>query len=260
MVIASPAFERYNSFMPDIDIPHLATERVYRALVWQGFALVPNLGDLSDATDLARRLGTVRPHRDANATGATIISAERPSDISAGQAFTREAMPPHTDGSGVPEPATIIVNVMLSPASRGGSAVLVDGQGVLEDLAREAPDALATLQDPTLFSFGAARLHAAVVDVNRYGRLTLRWRADGALEIAPAARQATSVFGALMLRHARLLALRAGDAYVLDNTRWLHGRSAYSGQRTVARLLVDAPSYVGGIELMSAHEWTARAS
>jgi hypothetical protein len=49
------------------------------------------------------------------------------------------------------------------------------------------------------------------------------------------------------LRHAiqqstRTVELGPGMGYILQNTRWLHGRTAYRGRRLVARVVGDAVS------------------
>ncbi len=195
---------------------------------------------------LARRLGPIRSHRDSASGGATHIRP-RQGKISAGAAFTRDALPPHTDGSSVMHPADLVVNHCVRAGS-GGEVLLVDGQLVFRALAATRHDVVRHLEMP-YYAFGEARLRAAVFSCHP-ARATcmVRYRNDGLL--APMnrrAQQALQVLDTYIQMHTQSRPLSTGEVYIVDNTRFLHGRTTFSGDREVVRYLVDSPSLRLGI-------------
>jgi len=144
-------------------------ESVARNLESVGIALLKD-ATTADLEALARALGTVRPHRDSSPDGTTIISPSVRLDTQAAMvAFTRDELPPHTDGSGVVRPADLVIGCCLTPPTTGGEILLVDGLDVLGALLQQAPYQVEPLWRKSDFAFGAERLRDAVFD-DRAGR------------------------------------------------------------------------------------------
>lgn len=199
-----------------------------------------------DVETLACSLGAIRSHRDSAPDGATRIRP-RQNEISAGAAFTREALPPHTDGSSVRQPADLVVNECIRAGS-GGEVLLVDGQLLFRVLAEAGGDVIRRLEMP-LYTFGEAQLKAAVFSCHpTRGTRVIRYRNDGLLTpLNRAAHQALRVLEAHIRMCTQTRPMKAGEAYIVDNTRFLHGRTRFSGEREVVRFLVDTPSLKLGI-------------
>jgi alpha-ketoglutarate-dependent taurine dioxygenase len=168
-------------------------------LARRGLVLVDGLADSVDLLRLARSVATVVPHRDSASDGVTTLVDLGSAARSGFAGFSACALDPHTDRSGVAHPPALLMLSCSRPATSGGECVLIDGQAVYLDLAEAEPEALAALCAPRSVLFGGASGH----------------------------------LGATIDRHAVELNLSAGQGYVLDNHRWLHGRRAFTGHRVV---------------------------
>jgi hypothetical protein len=81
---------------------------------------------------------TIRPHRDADAEGVTVITKTR--DESSGYAgFTDAELIPHTDGSAESNPPGLLLLACQQAADEGGSTRVVDGARVSRARADQHP-------------------------------------------------------------------------------------------------------------------------
>lgn len=190
---------------------------------------------------IARPLG----HRDSGADSVTRLKF-RPevAEVTGFAGFSRQAMPPHTDGSAQPVPPALLANICVTAPHAGGSAILVDGKRAVERLAAEDPSALAQLSRPRSACFGADTEERAVFESGMEGRRYIRYRDDGQLTGA-GMEQPLAVLREILHEELQEVDLRPGTAYLLQNGRWLHGRSGFTGVREVLRML-GAPRTVHG--------------
>lgn len=159
-------------------------------------------------------------------------------------ASSREHAPLHTDSQmllGVPAAVQILVCVRAAP--RGGESTLVDGDGLVARLDRDAPDlsrALFEAERRQRFHFGDVGGPTVAV---RGGHL--------AWTLSPRAAPRDETGAAIVREAARAerieIALAAREALVASNHRMLHGRRAFEGERELVRLLVwlAAPCALG---------------
>lgn len=218
-----------------------------RRLERHGFAFVQDVGSRLDARATAEQLGTIRLHRDSDRDGATSITPVPDTAGPASQAFGREGLEPHTDGTAVLHPADLVVNYIEHQAQRGGHALLTDGTEILAGLPLRDAGIMAALSRGE-FLFGADGFRASVLSRLRADeRWTLRYRDDGELRpLTSRAAEALDVFAEVARACTWELATRSGDLYITDNRRCLHGRTAFVGSRSVVRFLVDAPDMALG--------------
>jgi len=70
--------------------------------------------------DIARQIMAIRPHRDADPDGVTVITKTQ--DESSGYTgFTTAELIPHTDGTAVADPPGLLLLACQQPADMGGS-------------------------------------------------------------------------------------------------------------------------------------------
>lgn len=226
---------------------NIASETISRQLEAVGLAVLRDIS-LAELHEVATSLGHVRHHRDGLQSGLTMIKADRErSERSAGTAFTRKAMPGHTDGSGVPLPAGLVLGHCTRKASRGGQSIFADMAVIHDRLRSESPETLTVLEDEENFLFGDSELVAPIFS-DHDDRVRVRFRDDGGLRIrSKRAADAVSALRELVQQHQHTLDFAEGDAYIVDNFRVLHGREAYRGDRLFGRLLVDPGSIPLGI-------------
>jgi hypothetical protein len=185
----------------------------------------------------------IAAHRDGDADGLTTIQDTRRYPDRAGFAgFTSAELLPHTDRSGIPEPPRLMLLVCASPADQGGDSLLVDARQVHADLGAHQRQAADLLAEPRTAFFGAGDGAGGghvtqVFTAHPAGRVSARLRQDSLARWSPLLQPHLSHLHSALTRHQRLLRLTAGQAYLLDNTRWLHGRTAFAGRRRCWRVL-----------------------
>lgn len=212
----------------------LAADLLLYTLSVDGMALLSASGTHEVIEQLAPIL-SVYQHPHARCDGWTIIQTRRNGSSTAMAGFTRSSLSPHTDSGFLPNPPTILCLLLLTAASSGGDALLVDTAPVLRryssvELARLRDevwiaDRAGTNRQPALSATRA--LHVSRYRDDQIGQP----RADSEL-----ARQFLNELAHAIAAPLRM-PLRPGQGYVVDNHRVLHGRTAFIGDRRVARLL-----------------------
>ncbi len=193
--------------------------------------------------DLASALGEIVPHRDSDPRGITRIAAKSLSGAAGYGGFSHRGLPLHTDRSGTPEPPTVLLMLGSTPAEIGGESTLLDGAKLFTTLAEQLPEVLRLLMTPDCMLFGGAGslLSASVFTQLSNDRIAVRFRFDELgyfrAELVPH----IPVLVKLMNELAACFHLERGQGYALQNWRWLHGRTAFSGEREAYRVLVEVP-------------------
>lgn len=213
---------------------------VAAALHKHGIATVEGITGRDDLTAAAAAFMRTRTHRDAEPDSITDIRPDtRLQARAAGTGFSCDGVAPHTEGSSLSCPPRLLFLVCVRPAARGGETILVDGAAVCHDLEATDPEAFAVLSCPGAVGFGTAGHRAAVFDGAASGSVALRYRDDDLVEVAPSDRRAWESLRKAVTRHQMCHTLRASQGVLVDNTRWLHGRSAFEGERLIYRLIGD---------------------
>jgi hypothetical protein len=205
----------------------------------QGLVTLDGLSDRAAFVAVARRLMTIRPHRDADSDGVTVITGTG-AKTSGYAAFTDDELIPHTDGSSVPDPPGLVLLTCQQPAGEGGTTLVADGERIIRTLAEQYPEALRSLAAPRAAFFGAAGGHIGpVCEPVRPGWTSIRLRLDDLAWFSAEAAAAIPFLRAVIARHLETFRLGPGEGMLLSNTRWLHGRDRYSGRRVMLRILGD---------------------
>jgi hypothetical protein len=90
-----------------------------------------------------------------------------------------------------------------------------------------------------IFGFGRGRYAGSVFEHITRNRLMCRFRADGAGFADVRIGTSMQILMDLLERFCVKLKLETGQGYVVNNGRWLHGRSAFVGHREFLRVLVN---------------------
>ncbi|CAM3939710.1 TauD/TfdA family dioxygenase [Nocardiopsis rhodophaea] len=200
-----------------------------------GFLAQPDRGAFAH---LAASVLRPYAHPDAGPDGITEL---RPvlADAQTGQCgFTRAGLQPHTERAGAAVPPHLLMLLCCAPADSGGETVLVDGHVVFARLAEHAPDALAELTRRGAAYFGGATGYGGpVFEQTPAGRWSLRLRLDALARFSPRVEPHLPVLLDAIDDAATEVRLCAGQGLLVDNTRWLHGRRGYAGQRVMLRAL-----------------------
>ena len=252
--------------LPEASWPALAVDDDVRRAFLRSFCAY-GVGVLRDVPsipgtvlDVAALLGEVR----VTSWGRVfdVVSMEDANSV----AYTNLPLVTHTD-EGYRDPApTVQLQHFLRADAAGGASTLVDGFAVAEELRATAPaqfDLLASTVLDFHFADATAELHASapVLSVGPDGRLTaVRYSNHSALPfLLPPDRMgayyaAYRAFGRLREseRFQLRLALGAGDLYIVDNHRVLHGRTGFSsgGARHLQSCYVERDELVSRLAVL----------
>jgi len=171
----------------------------------------------------------------------------------------------HTDRSGWAKPPAILATALKTPATGGGGASLfVDGREVAQYIRVHEPALydmmVSTSPSHTSFksddgSFAARPIivrlqqdqdedqsHESSESDEEGGMrdMIIRFRLDGGIRFSPAMLSMLPRLEDLICERAFGVELSAGQGYIVDNHRFLHGRTAFEGDREILRVLAHS--------------------
>ncbi|MEV4506070.1 TauD/TfdA family dioxygenase [Streptomyces klenkii] len=204
-----------------------------------GLVTFSGLNTREDVRGFARRVKRIVQHRDSGRDGLTaILNTGRHDERPGFAGLTNNELSLHTEGTALPSPPRLVLLVCTQPAVRGGQALLVDGRTLYAELAERHPDAVAVLSGPRAGFFGPSTgIFAPALARHEGGRVSVRYRQDSLVRWNPLAQMHLHAFRMAAERNQQMLALEAGQGYLIDNHRWLHARTAFEGARRCYRAL-----------------------
>ena len=228
--MVAPAF-------PDLSGP-AGLAQVIGKLREDGLATFSGIPDRTILREVAERLLRVYPHPDAGPDGITAVTSRGDDHRPGLTGFTSAELRPHTDRSGVPEPPLLVMLACAVSAEHGGESLMVDADRLYGALAAEDEEKLGTLSRPRSALFGGPGGYlGAIFEHDVEGRVSVRLRLDRLSRFSPDVTRMIPRLVALAEENTLILPLRAGQGYILNNSRWLHGRTWFSGTRTMLRIL-----------------------
>ncbi|MCX5206729.1 TauD/TfdA family dioxygenase [Streptomyces sp. NBC_00237] len=216
-----------------------ATDRITAGLRDSGLVVLTGVASRTDVLALAARIMTVAAHRDSDSDGLTTLRDTRRHAGRAGFAgLGNGGLEPHTERSGIPVPPRLMLLVCGQAAESGGDSILVDGRAVHADLLTRSPTSVRVLSQRCTAYFGGGDGHPSqVFTVYDDHRVAVRLRLDGLARFSPIVQPHLPVLRTALQRQQVRLPLLPGQGYVLDNSRWLHARTAFTGDRVCWRAL-----------------------
>lgn len=151
--------DAFEQFYVDLHAPGGQAALVDR-LAGHGLVTFDRIFGRDRALTLMRSFATVLQHRDSDPDGVTVLTASEPlARVRSGFAgFTSQELTPHTDGSSLPRPPTLVMLHCAVPAGEGGTTEAIDGRELYDSLVAEAPQVLRELLMPRSVLFGTARV------------------------------------------------------------------------------------------------------
>lgn len=214
--------------------------RLIGQLADDGVAVLGGVSDRRRVVAVASQVMELRAHPDAGTDMVTVIEDRGLTHRPGLAGFGDTEMYPHTEGTAVPDPPTVLMLACARQASTGGASLLVDAAVVHAELKAQDPDFVGWLTRPETAVFGGgAGFRGRVFTPAADGRVLVRWRGDGLVGFHPRIRERLPLLRAAIDRNTIGVALAVGEALVLSNTWWLHARTAFTGPRRMWRILGD---------------------
>ncbi|OKI00915.1 hypothetical protein A6A06_18650 [Streptomyces sp. CB02923] len=222
----------------NVRAPH-ASDVIAAQLRETGLVTVDGLQSRHDVLAFASQVMYIAPHPHGEPDGLTLIRDTGSHARRAGLAgLGNGELRAHTERSGTPKPPRLLLLVCQQPALSGGDVLLADGRDVHARLAADRQGAAAAFAQPRTAYFGAGAGHATqVITSHSDGRISIRLRQDGLARWSPIIQPHLSCLREAIADSQQRIHLQAGQGYLLDNHRWLHSRTRFSGDRTLLRVL-----------------------
>jgi len=219
-----------------------AIEKVIESISSRGIAFVNGVESRTDFVNFARALGRIVQHPDSERAGVTLITNNHEvSNRDGHQGFSTQELFPHTDRSTTAKPPLLLLMTCSKAAPIGGVSTFVDSAALLAHIKAGDPELAELLFAPNtaIFHDRLSTYEGAIFEESAEGSVNIRFRNDRrGYFCAPLAAKFSTLTRAIQ-QCAFGYKLRSGEMVVLNNHRWLHGRTAFGGERMIWRLLVE---------------------
>ena len=226
-----------------IDVENANEEHIINALDKHGIITFDGVFEVDCFLELCEKIGPIFNHPDADSNGLTQITSKVDGiDRPGVPGLTEKKLVPHTDRATVPDPPFYTSLLCIKAALYGGDSILIDGQEIYTTMKSHFPMELSLLEKPDVAIFGrgnnqcSTAIFNSINSVNKY----VRFRYDDIAYFSAEIIQALNVFLTLVHERQHLFRLESGQGYIVQNGRWLHGRTSFEGQRLMNRALIDS--------------------
>ncbi|PTU25157.1 hypothetical protein P175DRAFT_0498267 [Aspergillus ochraceoroseus IBT 24754] len=189
---------------------------------------------------LATQLGDIVQPRNEKTSGAGISNIRYEPSLS-GKGYSSEELYFHTDRSGWECPPRILMSTLKSRSTTGGESLLVDGLEVLNTIKKQNGALYNLITSPEHSSFRSEDGVFVPRPIFEESSGMFRFRFDDNIQLSASLVLRFPQFLEVIYRNAYAISLEPGQGYLLDNHRFLHGRTAFHGSRELLRVLVNPP-------------------
>jgi alpha-ketoglutarate-dependent taurine dioxygenase len=215
-------------------------EKVTAELTNHGIALIEKIPNSKEFLTICASLGNIFLHPDSEVNGLTQITntgIQRPE----APGLTNKSLYPHTDRASsniVPSYTSLFC---VKEAEEGGVTLLVDAREIYTEMKIHNFEDLMLLEkhDTVLFGTTGNLYSGSIFSTTEYGKKYIRFRCDDVAYFSSQILSSLEKFRAAVKKFEYRVLLKKGQAYVIQNGRWLHGRTAYKGERLMYRALFD---------------------
>jgi hypothetical protein len=223
-----------------VSATHISYEESIAKLKKNGIIFFRDIHSTSVAEEIAQLFGLTQQNLDASNNGVTEISEEKSGkNIKNSRAFTRLHLYPHTDRSPLINPPKYVLNWVKEAALEGGESLLVDGWLLFKEMKDYYPAHLKILQKAIATFTDGINTYIGPIFKSKNQKTIIRFRDDDCVLFSDEAKESIKCLKELIDQHLIVIKLNDGEGYLIDNTRWLHGRNGYSGHRFICRMHIE---------------------
>ena len=182
-------------------------------------------------------------HTDSQESLTTQIDAKQSFDYKRGQrGFSNCSLAPHSDQLLRSPPIRYLGSLFAKPAKIGGSSTFVDMKLVYQKMASSFPEYLDDLFDPDtlVHRFDDIYTSVPVFSKSASNYVVSRVRFDELNYVSFSKLQAVQKLHDIVDEFTVSIDLKQNQGFIVDNTRWLHGRQELFGARSAERFLIAA--------------------
>ncbi|KAJ6492030.1 hypothetical protein C8R45DRAFT_1073427 [Mycena sanguinolenta] len=212
-------------------------DKIQKAFYKDGIAYVQGV-DEAKLVALGNYFGSIIKPRNETGNG-TGISNIRFAPGLEGKGYSSQELFFHTDRSGWDLPPRVLITTLKVQAISGGHSMLVDGQALLRHLRLNEPFLYGLITSPKYSSFRSDDGTFTPRPIFDEATGILRLRFDDGVQLSATLIENWAKFRDAIYMHSFAIALSRGQSYIVDNHRFLHGRTSFTGQRELLRVLVD---------------------
>ncbi len=207
-----------------------------------GISLIKDLNNKAAMLELSSKFGVIFDHPDSGEDGVTVIIPKKdcgPNTLG----LSQSNLIPHTDRSIMTIPPHLLLNVMVHPAKKGGESIFIDGYELFRRLKIVDYELWQATQQyrSIIFSDGKQEVPGQIFNQLTAHSLIIRFRFDSNIYFNAVIASKLNTLLNVIHTLQQSLTLEPGTAYLINNHRWLHGRTAFEGEREVWRTLIQNP-------------------
>jgi len=194
-----------------------------------------------DFLQFGNSFGDIYKHRDSKNNSITIVSnVDEVSNSNEGyKGFTNSSLFPHTDRSTINKPPNILILYCKQQSKKGGETVLIDMKKVLDFCLNKYPSNCFMLnKNSVIFDDGKDKYKGSLIEFLEDGSYGLRFRNDRFGYFNSDIIDYLPEFYKLIEYNKITIKIPPNCGYIINNRRFLHGRSEFNGSREMWRLLI----------------------
>ncbi|HKB88800.1 MAG TPA: TauD/TfdA family dioxygenase [Patescibacteria group bacterium] len=219
-----------------------AGEKILNSLNEFGFVVFSPMKTPDELLNLVGLFGKPILHRDSDKRGITIVAPKETTIKESNLGFTNSELIPHTDGTGVADPADLLALYCETPSTSGGESFMIDGKKIYDYMAANKLDMLKLLSTPESAVFGNPKNNPFIGTIFNKStedeHITLRFRGDMWGFYAGPISRILEQFMKILNDFKITFQLSKNEGYIVNNKRILHGRRDFKGYREMQRVLV----------------------
>ncbi|KAL4952344.1 HAD-like domain-containing protein [Aspergillus filifer] len=195
--------------------------------------------DEQTLSQLASQFGQVVRPRNEKTSGSGISNIRFDPSL-VGKGYSSEELYFHTDRSGWGHPPRILVSNLKSKSLDGGASMLADSSLILKEIKENGFYDLVTNSKHSSFRSDDGVFVPRPIFDETTG--LFRFRFDDGIQLSASLVIRFPQLLDIMYRNSFAVPLQQGQGYMVDNHRFLHGRTSFTGARELLRALVNVPA------------------
>lgn len=191
--------------------------------------------------EFAKNFGKIYLHRDSLQNGITVVSSEKNTSkgLDGYLGLTSSFLPLHTDRAVMRKPPNLLFLFCKESANVGGESILVDIQPVFKKLQkRYQENSPLVAKNSVIFSDKKNFFKGSIIQSLSNHHYFLRFRDDSFSYFNRKLIDFLPEFYSVIDDYTYKLKLSKNHGYIINNGRFLHGRTSFEGKRELWRLLV----------------------